>query len=893
MRNYLFDKVQAIPTWSHQELQREYQEELRYLNHPKDPSDDKKLSLDELLADFEKEKIQEGKKEFDLDALIALLDAKIEELERENNIENSSNLDDNDLDEPVKVIIKDSDANSFRIQDYVPQKGFSALYHYEFAKIFVSHLISNQLDAVEVLHPATTLPDYRFSRILYEITNSVSYIVEKEQLLSFGQNRITHGISTQIKEFIQEEIYTKDSLYTLLFYQYAYFVLLSLQEKTANNSAEVKCSEAKRFIFYVIANSLYLRDPHTSAGLPWAKKGIMLSEPSLRQDAFNILGLCALHEKNGKQLAYDVYLSWIQQTPVGLMSELLAEDFTFGKYEDEWRRNQKNGNEVATMYNNYAYTCASIAETYELNTPERKRFQRIALKYMQKAIEKDPDYRYLISISLILEDSLSPDKSPEALLVLIRKAVENSSLRKRPATVQLYCNALIDQILSMLLNSKQHFSEWYKQNESFVSQNLFRYIHAYREMQTSPKEKDESDEIINHWNDFIVLQEKMQSRGESDLALALLLVGQLSWNIKRYLRRNSYTSVNFYTRDKKMDANVSARREQGKPIAYYTTLKTAMYLFNVMYRNKPNTAPKVVQKGDPGFDQGYNCLTMMQTYYMNDPYEGLSFAKGISGKNAYDNILFYRGNAWKYREELFQKNFIFLKSFTDRIDNLLMWNRYGSDRYSGSHDSNGCCIRFDSEFFSHVNDRDVAYSDRNMLADKEDDYKLYRVVYINQNGKIENSKNPGLNRNVKNCYDQLIEILQYINYQLSKIIEVNPNDKLVSQIRRYVQATLGTVIFLFKDDEYADEREYRLVVERSYKELDKICMLPGEPQKACINPYFQVCIDKVVLGPNVENPEHWFNHFRFHIAAMWHRALGEGAEIPDFVVEKSNIHYHT
>lgn len=70
-------------------------------------------------------------------------------------------------------------------------------------------------------------------------------------------------------------------------------------------------------------------------------------------------------------------------------------------------------------------------------------------------------------------------------------------------------------------------------------------------------------------------------------------------------------------------------------------------------------------------------------------------------------------------------------------------------------------------------------------------------------------------------------------------------------------------------------------------------MIPGEPEKACVNPYFQVCIDKVVLGPNVENPEHWFNHFRYHIAKMWRRALGPNEQIPRFTVEKSSIHYHT
>ena len=111
--------------------------------------------------------------------------------------------------------------------------------------------------------------------------------------------------------------------------------------------------------------------------------------------------------------------------------------------------------------------------------------------------------------------------------------------------------------------------------------------------------------------------------------------------------------------------------------------------------------------------------------------------------------------------------------------------------------------------------------------------------------------------------------------------------------RSFVQTALNPVIFLFKDDTYSDEEEYRLAVSRSNNELDNIRMIPGEPEKACVNPYFQMCIDKVTLGPNVENPEYWFNHFRYHIASMWRRALGSAAPIPEFTVEKSSIHYHT
>lgn len=728
-----------------------------------------------------------------------------------------------------------------------------------------------------------------FHLLVQTVANKSEKILERIQ-------RIKKHIAKDIQDIVKKQEHEPDERYLLAFDLEILFLMLSIQEYTAEHSQKENRKEARKYLSYYLANSMWLEDINPTEALSFAKEGIALSNPGDRQDAFNILGLCSLKTKGGKQLAYDTYLSWIKKEPVGLLADFWCEGFSFNGWEDDWRNMNGNEDSVATMYNNFAYVCDSIAGTYELRSPERRRFQKIAINNIITAIEKDADPCYYWSYGLMLAEMNTPDKSSYESMKQYAKALDRSVLLKdRLPSMRLYCGAMIDDLMAMLMNSKQSFCQWSEQSGMQYYEELKKCFQEYKQMLGTAQgdSRVEETEKRNAWKSFFNAQRYLQASNDGQLELALLLIDRVTRILQKHLRRNAYSSKNYYTRDKRKDANVAVRRDPGRSIAYYTTIKTAMYLFNVLYRDSKDTAPIPIDPEHAEYDKGINCLTMMQAYYMNDPYEGLSFERGISGTDPSKNILFYRGDAWRFREDIFQKNFVFLKSFTHRMDNLLMWNRYGSDRESGSRDSNGCCIRFHPEFFDRVNDGETADNSRNLLVDKEDDYGLYRVVYLNQKGEIESAKNPNLDVNVKRCYTLLKQLLQYVNSRLYDFSEVDPDDRRIAIVRNFVQLALNPVIFLFKDDEYSDEEEYRLVVSRSHNEIDNIRMIPGEPEKACVNPYFQVCIDKVILGPNVENPEHWFNHFRYHIASMWRRALGPGVPIPRFTVEKSSIHYHT
>lgn len=781
------------------------------------------------------------------------------------------------------------------IQSYMPRPAFGMEYSWEYAKALVKFLIETPFDPTNI-SLLRSLPDCHISDLINEFYTLV-YIVTQGRAVTETQIRpVKSRLSNVMRSITKEQMHNPDSKYILAFCLEILFLLLSIQDYTAECSQKERVIEARCYLSYYLANGLYLADPDSADGLPYARQGIALSDSRDRQDAFNILGLCALRHRGKKQLAYDTYLSWIKKEPIGLLGELWPKNFVFGSGEDVWREAKENADSVATMYNNYAYVCDAIARTYEIRSPERKRFQKIAKDSIAMAIEKHAYPSYYHTYGLILADMNTPDRSSRDSLLQYEMALRSSkALRNRLLSMSLYCDAMIDDLLAMLINSKQDFCSWAGQAGLEYFDELNRRFQAYKQMlKAAQKDSNIADEDKhNYWKNFFGVQYELKGSNARALELSLLLISQLSANLKKFLRRNAYSTINYYTRDWRKDAKVNENRDSGRAIAYYTTIKTAMYLFDVLYRPQRGIAPAPVAPGDDGYEEGINCLTMMQAYYMNDPYEGLAFEKGISGDDPNKNVLFYRGNAWRFREDIFQKNFVFLKSFTDRMDNLLMWNRYGSDREIGSRDSNGCCIRFDPRFFERVNDTETVDTRGKLLVDKDDDYRLYRVVYLNQQGEIENAKNPKLDHNVKRCYGLMRQLLQYVNSVLCEFSERNPNDKRIEKVRSFVQEALNPIIFLFKDDEYADEQEYRLVVSRSYEELDNIRTISSNPNKVCINPYFQVCIDKVILGPNVEKPEHWFNHFRYQIAAMWRRSLDLGEAIPEFTVEKSAIHYHT
>lgn len=376
----------------------------------------------------------------------------------------------------------------------------------------------------------------------------------------------------------------------------------------------------------------------------------------------------------------------------------------------------------------------------------------------------------------------------------------------------------------------------------------------------------------------------------------LMCIYHLVQKIKRELWDDSYIQTVYYTREESPDVSAkttTAKEKQPVSIAYYTTLDNLKYLWEPVYANSHQERPKprkdfADEKNLPKSKK--NCLTMMHAHYMNDPREGIALPDALSDwidqKSNNKNVLFCNNSPEAFRERLFNNQFVFLKSFTDIIDQLNMWSMYGSDRSDGS-DSNGCCVRINPKTFEDM----LSISHKtSMIRDLDndhdtDDLRLYKIAYLKDN-ELVSPKND--NSKLNFYYEYLREMVQKLNDLLTSDKSRTEGDMVV--VTQLLQEILTPIIFLFKDASYRSEHERRLIVTRSRtkEDMESISKTPQDPPKLYVNPYHQVFVDQIILGPKVKQPDNWIPHLQFELAKMWESWPGE-KRIPS--VRKSSINY--
>ena len=58
-----------------------------------------------------------------------------------------------------------------------------------------------------------------------------------------------------------------------------------------------------------------------------------------------------------------------------------------------------------------------------------------------------------------------------------------------------------------------------------------------------------------------------------------------------------------------------------------------------------------------------------------------------------------------------------------------------------------------------------------------------------------------------------------------------------------------------------------------------------------MNPYHQVFVDQIILGPKVNQPDNWIPHLQFELAKMWEKWPAKNGEKRVPSVRKSSINY--
>ncbi len=226
-----------------------------------------------------------------------------------------------------------------------------------------------------------------------------------------------------------------------------------------------------------------------------------------------------------------------------------------------------------------------------------------------------------------------------------------------------------------------------------------------------------------------------------------------------------------------------------------------------------------------------NKLRFYNVAYMNDPEEG-SVLLNILDKDLVDLFKIEK------KEEEYN---VYLGSFlpADAEDELVMWRTYGKEK---GEEAKGCSITINYQFF-----------DEALSTNAENNHQLYRVIYIDRNGKIIGKEAESYNKKIKDLNSHFITINNFISKE--KLL----TDDFRISLSKLLNLSLSEIIYLFKFADYSYENELRVIilapVESKLVQIDNF----QYPKKLYVESKKNIkeYIEKIVLGPKVENPSHW------------------------------------
>lgn len=583
-------------------------------------------------------------------------------------------------------------------------------------------------------------------------------------------------------------------------------------------------------------------------------------------------------KNNDFQTAYDVLSSWLNKKSCGPITY----DVTQHSGEDQWRT--ANQELVANLQSTMSLLCARLSNLHAKATSQRGSFRSEAIHYAKGVLEGGyfDDFVFCSNLAVLMETGAYDDAARIAARLADKKTDKKTD---KQADYLIYLTTQLAAEIGVLCHSAKDdlsIAELVQRNDSIrkLQERIATHKDVSKLYKFPPSLLRENKLIIDICRTF----------KDSTAASLLLCIRHLVTEIKRELRYTHLHSVcDPRTDASKIDDPVPITPPvQRKPytIAYYTTLSNLKYLMEPVYTKDPMGKPVPLKDLKETVDpqQAKNCLTMMHAHYMNDPSEGITLPESLSDwineNSSFKNLLFRTHTPPVFRERLLDQSFVFLKSFTDAIDQLNMWSIYASDRSSGS-DSNGCCVCLAPETFEMM-----LRPSRKMSEFEYDDMQLYKVAYL-RNNNIVNYGQPKLKR----YFRLLKKAVQALNDTLAG--QSAPSRQLLESAVSTLQQILTPIIFLFKDASYRAEHELRLIVTRSREkeDMERISKTPQDPPKLYVNPYHQVFVDQIILGPKVNQPDNWIPHLQFELAKMWEKWPTKNGEKRVPSVRKSSINY--
>ena len=649
-----------------------------------------------------------------------------------------------------------------------------------------------------------------------------------------------------------------------------------------NNDNEADYMEtASKELAYLCSERFYGDNDYNNA-IRFSTIALRMDDADYRKKAFDIIGTSAFESKQ-YQLAYDVFSCWVNSELIDSIKEpCLLNDDDFkelrkslkSKKELDYRR--KNVFGVSKMYSYYARVCIEVMDLLSPSL-ERESLMKIARYYLDEAARLYPD----------------DDEHLKMKGIMLIKNKEYNEAQKCFKSYLDCCDYSENRAFGLrhILLTYQNRNLKYlpKRFDVFADE----FVSIYREMLIRNYAHGE----IQKGRDLYVLLTKCSQLSEQNKTLKndLFKIDRTIKEILNYLKRTPkfFASFNVHAElfcdelkmaIKSIDIKSIKKvehEEDDSTIAYYTTLNTLEYLLKetTFGEKKDDSEDKESKEGIK-----LNSLTMMHARYMNDPEEGLILFKHLHKLNCFSET------PNELRDMLYDQKYVFLKSFTGIVDQLNMWTLYGSDRESGD-DCNGCCVCLKPETFGPASN----YSnklDPSKSSHTEDDFNLYNVAYIDKKGIMFKGK---YDNDLNTKFNNLINQIKNLKSKIEGDDEVKKKDEGI--ITDCLVRLLEKLVFLVKDSTYIQEGESRLILSRDIsdrmeiREIPKPDDKPNVPPKLYMNPPFQVYVEKIYLGPKLENPDYWIPHLQMELSKMHDKwVYGEERDyIPQVRLSEINI----
>lgn len=774
--------------------------------------------------------------------------------------------------------IKNNDENISRLfYESKPHDGFSAYYAltYRLAEIYISALkTDNTNNALSCSNDWQRSFDFFEDRVYTAIFNYL------EDYASFADSQITNLVANitpntfYISRMPNKTAYPKDvAFYCQELRLIVLLVLLRNNQGTDEERKKAYSYVSKRAV--LAWGRRFYSDSYYHFGFSFSSEAMDIDDPKLRQNAFNLMGVCAI--ENGQlQLAYDAYLSWISKKLAFENSLQIADErkeqainLLTTKKESQYR--EQNPEDVAVMYGNFAYVCGTMYDNLDPDSTTYFFLVEIAKYFIKRAIELAPENAsYYCSAGTIFSD----DKSQSMAMKYYLKYQDTAhTLTDRLTAARCITDSLLDKLFfDNTLNDDDRLK---------LNVNIELFIRLYNILKDKESLNDsEKEEFVNgrKMYSFLNVVSKLSDES-SETKILLFLVERVTGKILNILRRSTY-SVCFYElhsddlpdqlREElkncaKKGVDINRQSPPQAPIAYYTKLSRLKHLFDAVDQAPEGSLGKV------NIDNGQNRFTVMHERYMNDPEEGIVLLNRVSQ--------YLPKSPTEMRDELLDQKYVFLKSFTGLIDTLNMWTLYGSDKENGQ-DCNGCCVCISPDTFDLIVKNSSGASTQ-LYTKASDDYHLYKVAYMKgEDIYLDGEINMALTDYYMKLKNLLIEVKQNMSSGTQEEKEI---------ITDALMRTLEKIIFLFKEYAYNMEKESRLILTREIGDDSDIKSTSGVPQLLFISPPFQVFIEKIILGPKLNNPDLWIPILQKELCAMSNKWTGDPQKKPKPVVRKSSI----